>query len=229
MPPYDDLWPAEYRARRSRWLLLDRKYSRQFYLEQARAFVWGQQPTMANFLPAHLTERPEEMDYVDAAGPSAQPRRNICCTACFCARPAARARVDLRLVPPVDLRRAGEDRLTAFQKHHPLALAGAWRAPDGDVGIALASIADEPLDLSLPIDRDYYGLPKQLRVHRIDESGRRPLAAAGGRNGRLQLELPPLGPWILEFSDASRHGSERRPRRPQHPSCEIDIEKTHAP
>ena len=44
--------------------LLDRKYSRQFCLEQARAFVWGQQPTIANFLPAQLTDRAEELDFV---------------------------------------------------------------------------------------------------------------------------------------------------------------------
>ena len=63
MPPYDDLWPAEF-APAEPLKLLDRKYSRQFCLEQARAFVWGQQPTIANFLPAQLTERTEELDYV---------------------------------------------------------------------------------------------------------------------------------------------------------------------
>ena len=63
MPPYDDLWPAEF-APKEPLKLLDRKYSRQFCLEQARAFVWGQQPTIANFLPAQLTERAEELDFV---------------------------------------------------------------------------------------------------------------------------------------------------------------------
>ena len=63
MPPYDDLWPAEF-APTEPLKLLDRKYSRQFCLEQARAFVWGQQPTIANFLPAQLTDRAEELDYV---------------------------------------------------------------------------------------------------------------------------------------------------------------------
>jgi len=63
MPPYDDLWPAEFAPSES-LKLLDRKYSQQFLLEQARAFVWGQQPTVANFLPAQLRERREETEFV---------------------------------------------------------------------------------------------------------------------------------------------------------------------
>ena len=50
LPPYDELWPAEKRPATA-MTLLDAKYVRQFYLEQARMFVWGMQPTIANFLP----------------------------------------------------------------------------------------------------------------------------------------------------------------------------------
>jgi hypothetical protein len=59
MPPYDDLWPAQF-APKEPLKLLDRKFSRQFYLEQARAFAWGQQPTVANFQPTQLEQRPED-------------------------------------------------------------------------------------------------------------------------------------------------------------------------
>ena len=62
-PPYDDLWPAEFAPERP-LELLDRKFSTQFRLEQARAFAWGQQPTIANFLPGNLVERKEEMEFV---------------------------------------------------------------------------------------------------------------------------------------------------------------------
>ncbi len=63
MPPYDDLWPEEF-APKEPLKLLDRKYSRQFRLEQARALVWGLQPTIANFRPSHLQERKEETDFM---------------------------------------------------------------------------------------------------------------------------------------------------------------------
>ena len=52
-PPYDDLWPAEF-APPEPLQLLDEKFAQQFRLEQGRAFVWGQQPTIANFLPEQL-------------------------------------------------------------------------------------------------------------------------------------------------------------------------------
>lgn len=50
LPPYDELWPAEKRPATA-MQLLDQKYISQFYLEQARMFAWGMQPTIANFLP----------------------------------------------------------------------------------------------------------------------------------------------------------------------------------
>src|SRR5213080_975732 len=50
MPPYDELWPAQFAPPPPGPLeLLDTRFRRQFYLEQARAFVWGLQPTIANF------------------------------------------------------------------------------------------------------------------------------------------------------------------------------------
>jgi hypothetical protein len=63
LPPYDDLWPEEF-APKEKLKLLDRKFSQQFMLEQARSFLWGQQPAIANFATNQLTERREEIDYV---------------------------------------------------------------------------------------------------------------------------------------------------------------------
>src|SRR5438046_10720515 len=59
MPPYDELWPAQF-APREPLELLDTRFRRQFYLEQARSFVWGLQPTIANFRSSQLVDRPEE-------------------------------------------------------------------------------------------------------------------------------------------------------------------------
>ncbi|MDB6056463.1 MAG: hypothetical protein JWO95_307, partial [Verrucomicrobiales bacterium] len=62
-PPYDEKWPSE-TAPATAMSLLDRKFSKQLYLDQARTFVWGMQPMLANFLPEQLKARPEELDYV---------------------------------------------------------------------------------------------------------------------------------------------------------------------
>ena len=42
--------------------------------------------------------------------------------------------------------------LKSFERRYPLVLGGAWRAPDGDVAVALASIACEPLTVPLVLE-----------------------------------------------------------------------------
>ncbi len=174
MPPYDELWPAEF-APAEPLALLDQKFSRQFYLEQARTFVWGQQPTLANFRPALLEQRAEEIDYIARLAAGAKPGDQV--SAPWRVSPPARASAAAShrgLLAAVDLRGAEEPLDLVAEVDPPGRLAGAWRAADGDVALALASLADETLSLSFTIDRQYYGLPQQPRVHRIDE--RRPRA-----------------------------------------------------
>ncbi|MFH1924283.1 MAG: DUF6259 domain-containing protein [Planctomycetota bacterium] len=200
MPPYDELWPAQF-APKEPLALLDRKYSRQFYLEQARAFVWGQQPTLANFLPTLLDERPEEIAYVMRLARVRSRGEKYLLYGEFLRPP----KLD---VPEVtsDFSRlsiyAGQrSRLTSSEKRHPLAIAGAWRAADGDVAVALASVSDEPLSVSLALDPAYYDLPKQGQAYRIDETGRRPLEPLGSDGSSLKLELPAREAWIIELSE----------------------------
>src|SRR5256714_14691767 len=59
----DERWPALF-APPEPLALLDTRFRRQFYLEQARSFVWGLQPTIANFHASQLADRPEETAYL---------------------------------------------------------------------------------------------------------------------------------------------------------------------
>jgi hypothetical protein len=81
-----------------------------------------------------------------------------------------------------------------------VALAGAWRAPDGDVGIALASISDEKLTLRLPINANAYGLKDGCAMYRTDETGRHRLGRFDVREPAVRLELPPRAVCMIEFS-----------------------------
>ena len=89
--------------------------------------------------------------------------------------------------------------LRASKRTYPVALAGAWRASDGDVAIALASIHDEPLSLRLPIDVQAYGLSARCAVYRIDHTGRQRLGEFDTHDPVWQLELAPRGLCVLEF------------------------------
>jgi len=199
MPPYDELWPAEF-APDEPLALLDRKYSRQFYLEQARSFVWGQQPTLANFLPKLLDERPEEMEYVMRLARVRSRATKYLLHGEFLRPPRLDVPETTSDFSRLSIYAGQRDRLTSYQKRHPLAIAGAWRAPDGDVAVALASIADEPLGLSFELDGSYYRLPREAKAHRIDEAGRHPIEFSDRPLGSFEFELPARQIWVIEWS-----------------------------
>ncbi|MHB8900845.1 MAG: DUF6259 domain-containing protein, partial [Thermoguttaceae bacterium] len=190
MPPYDDLWPAEF-APAEPLALLDRKFSRQFYLEQARTFVWGQQPTLANFRPVLLEQRKDEIDYLVRLAQVRSRATKYLLRGEFLRPPLLDAPEVTSDFSRLSIYAGQKDRLTTCLRRHPLALAGAWRAADGDVAVALASLADEPLALSLAIDRNDYRLPARPKIFRIDADGRRPLEASLDDNSALVVPMAP--------------------------------------
>ncbi len=199
MPPYDDLWPAEF-APAEPLVLLDRKYSRQFYLEQARTFVWGQQLTLANFQTAHLEQRSAEIEYLMRLARVRGRATKYLLYGEFLRPPDLDAPKITSDFSRLSIYAGQNSRLTSFRKQHPLALAGAWRAADGDVAIAITSIADQPQTLRFTLDADYYHLPQPRRVYRIDDTGRHPLESLTGEDTEVAIELPPREAWIIEFS-----------------------------
>jgi hypothetical protein len=194
-PPYDECWPPE-KAPPEQLTLLDRKYARQFYLEHARTFVWGQQPMLANYRPPLLRERPEEMDYV-ARLVSVRLRALKYLLDGTWLRPP---RLDAPQRDVTFAQTSIYSPLGESVKPCPAVLAGAWRAPDGDVAIALASIDDQNLSLRIPVDVRAYGLGDRSAVYRIDAAGRHRIGSLHRRDPVLQVELPPRALWGLEFS-----------------------------
>ncbi|HWI58959.1 MAG TPA: DUF6259 domain-containing protein, partial [Bacillota bacterium] len=198
MPPYDELWPGEF-APKEPLKLLDRKFSRQFCLEQARAFVWGQQPTIANFLPAHLEQRAQEMEFAMRLARLRSRAAKYLLHGTFLRPPELQAPEAMLDLSRLSIYAGQQGGLTTYQRPFALVVAGAWRAPDGTVAIALASIAEDPLRLALPINTEYYRLPKRTKVYRLDETGRKPIGRWGKTPSPLVLDLPARGACLLEF------------------------------
>jgi hypothetical protein len=198
-PPYDDLWPAE-SAPKEPLKLLDNRYAQQFALEHARSFVWGQQLTLANFRPSHIKDRPREIEFV-----------------CRLARIRNRAAKYLRdgelIRPPaiplakikIPMSRlsiyAGREKgsVVAFEKEVPPVVACGWRAPDGCVAIALASIVDDKLEVPLNIDAADYGITGKADLYCINEKGRAKLAAYKPSDPPIRLQLAPRGACVIEI------------------------------
>ncbi len=198
MPPYDDLWPAEF-APKQPLQLLDQKFARQFRFEQARAFVWGQQPMIANFLPSHMEERPEEIAYVLQLARLRQAGLDYLMHGEFLRPPGIDAPSVEADISRLSIYAGQKGALTSFKKNLPLAIAGAWRSPAGNVAVALASVADEPLTITLAFDPVYHGVTDAKRIVRIDESGRTPLGKLS-ETGTLAVTLPARGACLVELA-----------------------------
>jgi hypothetical protein len=193
-PPYDEKWPRELAPSRS-LTLLDRKFAKQFCLEQARTFAWGMQPMVANFLPEQLEQCPEEIDFVTRLVRTRMQSLKYLLHGTWLHPPD--------IDPPqreIDVAQIGTyTPLRASKRTYPVVLAAAWRAPDGDVGIALASIHDETLGLRLPIDAQAYDLTDGCVIYRLDETGRRRVGQFDHRQPTLQVDLPPRAILVMEF------------------------------
>ncbi len=193
-PPYDEKWPQD-KTPPGRLTLLDRKFSQQFYLDHARTFAWGMQPMMANFLPSLLKERAEEMDYVTRMVRTRMRSLKYLLHGTWLRPPPLD--VPSREIDVAEL--GSYTPLKPAKRTYPVALDGAWRAPDGDIGIALASISDEKLSLSLPINVKAYGLKDGCTLYRTDETGRHRMGSFNPRDPVVRLELKPRGVCMVEF------------------------------
>jgi len=89
--------------------------------------------------------------------------------------------------------------LSEFRKRAPLALAAAYRAPDGHIGIALASTSDAPLEVAVHLDATEYGLSGGCRLWRLDDDDRRPLGHYRSLPAALPVPLAPREAVVLEI------------------------------
>lgn len=195
LPPYDELWPADKRPATALGPL-DLKFVRQFHLEQARMFVWGMQPTIANFLPDQLTTRRREIDYLTQLARLRYGLREFFQTGTFLRPPAVEVPSADLLLSRISIYAARLGGPTEAHITSPEVLTGAFRANDGRVAIALAGINLEPRTVTVPLARGMYGLPASTRVIRHDATGTTDL---GVLSGALRLTMTPLQGVVLEL------------------------------
>jgi hypothetical protein len=198
MPPYDELWPKPF-APAEPLKLLDARFRRQFKLEQARSFAWGLQPTIANFRPSLLQDRPEETAFLMRLAHVRARALDHLLYGTFLRPPELDVPVidvDLSRVSIYAAQRGGPTVSTAA---YPAALAGAWRAADGSVGMALASVADEPIPVAFDFDPAAYGLAGPGAIERIGEEGSAPFGTFAAGPTRITLDMPAGAAYVLVF------------------------------
>jgi hypothetical protein len=197
-PPYDELWPAEF-APRERLQLLDQKFSRQFRLEQARALVWGQQPSLANFLPEHLTSRAQEMNFVMSLARLRRAAHKFLHGGLFLRPPISESAVDTIPISRLSIYAGQQEAVQEYQKPVPRVLSSAWRATDGSLAIVLANISDEPVSLPIVLAAPDYPLATQGSIRRIQEDGTTEVARYHNGQVEWNVDLDPVDVRIYEF------------------------------
>lgn len=198
-PPYDELWPKEY-APAEPLKLLDKRYSKQFLMEQARSFVWGIQPTIANYRPELASERKEETDYLLEMARIRNLGMSYLLFGKFLPSP------DMKIPEKeTDISRlsiyAGKtgNTVTSFRDNFPLVYYGTWQREDKQTCMALASISDDPVRIGCSVQTAEYGLPQSGSVYLTDKTGRTRLQSYAGGEVVIDFQVPPMGICLLEI------------------------------
>jgi hypothetical protein len=200
-PPYDDLWPEEY-APDNPLSLLDEAYNEQFLMEQARSFVWGMQPAIANYQPSLARSRKNEIGYLLRLARVRQTGLKYLHHGKFLRSPEMEIpskEMDISRLSIYAGR--GRENVTSFKAVYPLIYTGTWQADDNRIGIAVASIIHKPYPFRLNFSSLKYGLPLNGSVFLIDEEGRRLIKNYSGGTISLDYELPPMGVVIIEIAE----------------------------
>lgn len=196
-PPYDELWPAE-TAPPDRLQLLDRKFAQQFRLEQARAFVWGQQPSLANFLPEHLQTRSEEIDYVIRLARLRRAARKYLQGGVFLRPPETHTGDQTIPISRLSIYAGQQEAVQEYEKPTSQILSSAWRAADGSIAVVFANLSDQPVSFQQGLAAPEYPLPTQGVVRRIENDRVSEVNRFGNGRATWDVTLKPLDVGIYE-------------------------------
>lgn len=78
--------------------------------------------------------------------------------------------------------------------------SGTWQSDDKQIGIALASISDEPFRVSFSLNSSDYELQPSGRINIIDAEGKRFLSAYSNEMVNAEFILKPKGLCIVEIT-----------------------------
>jgi len=199
-PPYDEKWPKENAPKKTEQLL-DKEFNKQFLMEQARSFVWGCQPTIANYHSFLNYERKVEIDYLLNIARLRYKALKYLLKGEFCRNPGIEPPVENIKISRLSIyagRTPGEN-VKTFNKDVPVLYAGTWKADDNNIGIALASISDNYISVDFNFNSAEYNLPSEGEVYIITNEGKELLNSYTGGSISVKYSMQPRGLCILEI------------------------------
>ncbi len=198
-PPYDEKWPDKYKPK-EQLQLLDPVFNKQFLMEQAKAFVWGMQPTIANYQDLLADKRKTEIEYLlDIARLRKQGEKYLL-KGKFSRSPDMEIPMEELSVSRLSIYAGREEKsVTKFKEKCPLIYSGTWRAEDNSIGIALASISDNRFPVEFILNTKEYGIPPDGKIY-LMKAGKKSFLT-GYNDGKVQVQffLEPEETCIVEI------------------------------
>ncbi|WP_099463989.1 DUF6259 domain-containing protein [Parabacteroides provencensis] len=198
-PPYDELWPAQY-SPANKEKALPEDFNSQFLMEQSRAFVWGMQPTIANYHAFLAKDRKEEIDFLIKLAKTRYKALGYLLYGEYCRTPEINIpnqEIDISKLS-IYVGRTGNN-VSKFKKTVPSLYTGTWKSPGGAIGIALASISDKQLSVDFTINLSDYDLPSEGEVYVTTDSTRLLLQTYAHSKADIHFDMPARGVCVLEF------------------------------
>lgn len=198
-PPYDPLWPAEFAPDVS-LKPLDEKFRCQFRLEQARSFVWGQQPCLANVTMELFEKRAGDLAYIRQLAQLRQATLPYLLHGVFVRLPHMDI-PDMEIdVSRLSIYAGRGGSVQEYRMRVPQYLTCAWRAEDGSVAMAAANIADTDQRLSFRFTTAEQGIPAQGVIYKLVPEGRTRLGGYEDGEALVDDTLTGAGACVYEFT-----------------------------
>ena len=204
VPPYDELWPKEF-APDEPLKMLDKAFNRQFLMEQARSFAWGLQPTISNYQAFLAKEREKEISYLLDLARIRNQGLQYLLRGKFQRSPVIgipEQEFDISRLS-IYAGKMGES-VSSFRSTYPLIYTGTWQAENKNIGIAIASISDDPFRVVFSLKTSDYELQPSGNIYIIDNEGKRLIHSYSGGEISVDYTLKPRGICIIEFSSEKR-------------------------
>ena len=200
VPPYDELWPKEF-APKEPLKLLSNDFKKQFLMEQARSFVWGMQPTIANYQTFLSSQRKEEIGFLIKLAKIRNQGLQYLLFGKFLRSPEMEFPEEEFDISRLSIYagKRGES-VTSFRGKFPLIYSGTWQADNKQIGIAIASISDDPFKVVFSFNSNDYELPPSGKIFVIDEKGKRLLTSYSNETIDVDFTLKPKGLCIVEIT-----------------------------
>lgn len=190
-PPYDELWPERYRPSTSDTLA--GIYRQQFMLEQARSFVWGMQPMLANYHETLMRSRKPEMDFILRLAKLRYGQLKYLQDGEFYRPPVPVEQQNKMSIAlsKLSIYAGQNEHVKTFHKSVHTVLVGAWRSSDGVLGIPVVNIAKGQTTVDFILDAKDYQLPQQGTIYLSREYQKKKIGKY--YNGRIELSVPLTG------------------------------------